>query len=429
MPLNTKKLVQLLEQAGPDQYRQSWREQLGLYVKEDPNTHCKRPAFDASKGSINPRNVSLLELDMAFGEHVGYMGSAGRYSFTEWRLQEGAVLPSTFAHISGFDQTIAGLLDALMLEAYQRPQFVGKEMIGTEEWRVNGGKQIRAANDGQLSDEIQVGTELPYVGMKENWITLPVNERRGNQIAIDQLDYVYDRTGLIQERATNAGEAVAWMVERRIARVVLGIVNPFYMNDTACNTYKASAAAAPHAFINWADNTLVDWNNLNTSYVAMQSNTDPNTGFTISVPTPKLYCSPHKYLHTRSIIFPTQVREYSASIGAASTQTLYENPLGVLGVGTVEALPMQWYNILVEAAATGGGAYTAANAQKMYLLGDPSRAFKWKQVLPFASRQLPLTGTDMAKGIAQRFMCEEVGVPVVREPRYIFQSGDTTPTS
>ena len=432
--LNVKKLVHLTENTDPSfSFGATWREQLGIYEEVNPKTKQRRRRFDVAKGSVDPHSVSLQEIDMAFGEAIGWRGEYGKWSASDFKLRghltEAAVLPSTFAHISGFDQTIAGLLDALVLEAYDDPMFIGKELIGEQTWAVNGGKKIRVANDGQLMGETQIGMPLPEVGLKEYWITLPVNKRYGNQLSINKLDFVFDRTGQVQSAAEASGKAVAYEIENIIAAGVMGITNPFIANDVAGATYLAAAGTNPHNFKNWEDDTLVDWNNLNTAYVTMQSNTDPNTGFPIVVPAPMVLCSPQKYYHTRSILFPTMVQEYSAAIGAASTRSTYGNPIPDMGVNSIRSFGMIWYNKLIAAAALGGGAYTSGNAQKVYFLGRPDRAFKWMTIQPFSSWTAPITADDMAKGISQRHMVEEVGVFTVVEPRYILQSGDTTPTS
>lgn len=415
MGLNIKKLVALTEQTDVD-FKSTFMEQLGFSTNEDGVR-----TYDKGKAAFDTKSVSFGELDRVFADKLGQRSMTDiprAYSF-----QEAAVLPSTFAHISAFDATVAGLLDALIMESYDSVEFTGKQMIGVQTTRTNGGKRVRSANDGQLMGEVPIGQPLPEVGLKEDWSTKPTQKRYGNQIKIDKLDLVYDRTEMIQSKAQNSGYAVGFQIEQIIARMVLGVTNPYIRQDIAGNTYLTTNGASPHDYTNAADLTVVDWNQINSAWAILQSNTDPATGFPINVPTPEIYCMFHNVSNMRSVLFPTgTIMGYSAAIGAGTTRTEYRNPLPLLGVESVKPLSKIWYDILTASAALGGAAEDATKAKSKYLLGRPDRAFKWVEVQPLVTVSAPISAELMARGVAYNFQTETVGAAEVIEPRYIFRS-------
>ncbi len=167
------KLKKILEQnvnegRGLAGYRGQLREMFG--ITEDDNG---QPVLNRSERLIDPLHLDAREIAMTFlGRSVG--GSDIRRAFAlaeqygRFEESEGAVvLPSHFARISAFTDTVAGLVDALTMEAYTAPEFIGDSLMEVKQERVNGGKMIGVMNDGNVSGDLLDGEPFPTVGLKK----------------------------------------------------------------------------------------------------------------------------------------------------------------------------------------------------------------------------------------------------------------------
>lgn len=405
--LNAKKLIQLSEEVGQEKFKAEIGEMFGV-VKQADGTK----KYDASKAGIDAKNVSIQEIAMEFG------GFPTVHALSRHLLEAGGqVMPSNFAHINAYTDTISGLLDAIVLKGYQAVEFIGKELIGTRQTRRNGGKDIDITLDGQLKGEIPLGVELPSLGLSETWVTYPVNKRWGSKIEINKYDFIYDRTDKIQREATNTGYLTGYQVETAIAQTVLGITNSYKRLDTANNTYQTSAGASPFTYVNQLTNALLTYNNINLGHILLQKNYDPTTGLEISIPTPSLLVMPQNQIQGQALIRATEINSYSVAgtTNFPSTRTTFTNPMSGYDL---KVASMLWYNLLVKAAASGGEGASTTNAAARWHIGDFSRAFKWLIVLPFQTWSAPLSSADMAKGVSLVYLAEECGVPVVEAPEY-----------
>lgn len=423
------KLKKLFEQTveKPGEYKSSVKKLLGI------TDEGKDKAFDAKEVSF--QEVAHEFLGSNYGEEVK---RASLYNIME---AEGAtVLPSAFSHISAFSDTISGLVDALTMEAYNSPEFIGPSLIPHVQTRMNGGKLINVTNDGNFGTNLNDGEAFPNVALGETYVQKPYNVRSGLVIQILQQDYIYDRTDRIQSAAQAAGYAVGRNKEIRIADCVQGKTNTYSRDALTSNTYRTAVLATaaynlttPMSFVNALANDLVDYTDINNAIQLLEANTDPATGFEITVSTPDaaMIVAPHRLMTARSIVKATQTQTRTAT---STELRWYPNPLEA----DYKILASRiWYNRMLLAgtnAAIGtGGAVDATtlwgnesnHAQSAWWFGRFSKAFQYLQLIPFETVTAPLSSEDVRRDITNIFVTREQGVPFIVEPRYVGMFYDT----
>lgn len=431
-----RKLLSLVEQANnhpdkhPDGYEGTFRKMLGLV--RDPVTWALK--FEPKAQEFSAKDFNFQELTESF------LGRHGRVSESEVTEQmqrlpmvraqialkmaeaEGhVVLPSHFAHISAYSSTVVGLLDAMALEAYQSPVFIGDQIFQDEETRMNGGKRIGIMNDGQWGDDLIDGEPYPTVGLKETYVSIPDNQRRGNTIQLNVKDLIYDRTGTVQEKAVMAGDAPRRGKEIKEADVFVGAVNPFSRDGQASNTYLDAAGAVPNNFVNSRVLPLDTFLDIDTAAIMLQSNVDPGTGFEIEMPEPyQVAVFPHQWMQLLAISRSTEVETRLAD-GTSTQIRRFQSPL--VGINPVK-LSMLWYN---RALAAIGSASPAQN--RWWISSDFKRTFRYRTLIPYQTREAPLSSEDVRRDIVLVRVALEHGVPYVLEPRYtgMLTEEDITP--
>ncbi len=447
-------------------YRGEIRKLLGI----TENAITGEPLHDPAQQAINASEVDFAEVADTFLGRGNINGETLRHAFDPQtrhaiRMQEAegsVVLPSHFANISAFTDTVSGLIDVLTLEGYQNPAYIGDEFFETREARVQGGKEIGVRNDGQVSGDLAPNEPYPTVGAYETYIHIPDNQRFGNVIQMNEQVFIYDRTDQVQAMASNAGEAVRRAKELRQADCFLGKKNTYMRDGVATNTYRLARDTtmptdnagpnSPNNYINAiiASTPLNDWSDWNTAKQTLSKNIDPATGWEIAVPASGtvLLVSPDNELLVNTIVKSTgiQIRnslERPATV-QASTYTLNvrnsANPLAEYNIAIMSS--RIWYNRLLLAGAnhpTAPTAFDAANevdatialgdtaakAQSVWFWGNPKRAFRYRQIKPFQTFQAQLSSEDQRRNIVAVYISEEWGVPYLREPRYMFMGEST----
>lgn len=367
-----------------------------MKLQEAEGMNFKSKMKDIFTKEINPNEVSLQEIARDFlGSDYKQPGCITR-AFRE--AEGGQILPSSFSNINAFTSVIGGLIDAMIMAAYGNTDMIGDELVTTAPTRTNGGRIIRAANDGSTTDTNYVaGSPLETVGLKEEWVTKQPFKRRGRVVQLNELTFIFDRTDQIQSAAQNAGFATRYEKELEIMDALVGTTNTYEYLGTAYNTFQA---ATP--WINYLTNKLNDYTDISEALVKLWANTDPATSYPLpmSVDKLKLVVSPANIMNARAILTATQVRHSTAS---AEYTTLSANPLS----------PMQVLTSQTYANRQTNTAY--------WNLVNPAWA-TYYVVKPFSVVQGFLSSEDQRRGISAVYIAEEIGSLTIVEPRYVFES-------
>lgn len=337
-------------------------------------------------------------------------------------LNEEQVLPSTFSHISGVANYIGNsLLEARVKMGYEAPEFLGKKFFEYQPTSVNGGRIIRATNDGGGGDNTRtIGVPLPEVGLGEEWITVPTNEQFGCALSLHELDFVYDRTAQVMDVAYKAGYAVRRQVKQLQADIALGLVSSYVYKDNSNDVYQATKGSSPFDFANQITGALTDYTTWSAAWALLQLNTDPATGFEISVPIngSTLLVSPDGLANARAIFHAQNVvlgTALSSTYGVPGKYTATGfNPIA--DTPDIVYSPI-WYNRLLNASVS------AADAKARWYYGMPAKAFVWKELVPFTSQTWPISYEMGRKGTAVAMTFREYGVGLTQDPRYVFKGG------
>jgi hypothetical protein len=452
---------------GPVAFRRHLHSILGL--TENLETH--EPMIDLNARTVNAKDFDLAEVarELLPAEFQGLGNVRKAFQLAEQmrplalaEAEGGAVGASHFAHISAFSDTIGGLIDAIIFEGYQSPEFIGDELVETRDARVQGGYAIGARNDGGVSDNPTLGEPYPTVGLSETRVHIPDNIRNGIALQIREDAFIYDRTGQIQEAAQNAGYSVRRLKELRIADCILGKTNTYSRDNVNSNTYRTATGSTagasttkgengtyPMAYCNHAVSTpLTEWRDLNTAAMTLGGNKDPATGFEIAVRPAEsiLLVMPHQELLANTILsasgLQTRVTYPVATQSSAVNLDVRNHANPIANFARKVMASWIWYNRLMlagtnatqaaDSAATHVndatlkvGATTAANAQAVWLWGQFSRAFKYRQIIPFETFQAPLSSEDSRRDIVAVYVSREWGTPWVMEPRYVWMGANT----
>lgn len=388
------------------------RNALGLCDESGNAYHDKygRRELRKSEATIDPSEFSLRDLGEAFlgRETVEDMGRPGRVSMLE--AGGGAVNPSAFANISGFTLAVGGLLEYKILERFQSPEYILAAMVENIPTKVLGGtKSIGVANIGDLAAKRQPSKPVKMVGLDERWLEHPETEEHSLGMELTFEAVSQDLTSDLLTVAGSIGDRIALRKEVRLVDLVLGIVNPYKYKGTAYNTYQT---ATP--WINSMSNPLVDWNDINDVLVKFSKMTDAETGLPIMVNPTDMLVMPAKLLTARKVFRDTvsQIRTQTQAY-----VTVGENP--VFGMFDPKTSP--WLHR--RATDADGLALSSDNADVRTIIGDLKRAFGYKEYHPLMVEQaIPSSHEMMSRRIVSAFFAYERGIPVVKEPRYVFVS-------
>ena len=374
--------------------------------------------FNPQKQDINAAELNLQELAYCFlgRDYKRTLSEQWVPGLLNYHLIESGsgapVMASQFANISGLVATVVGMLDAIVWQNYNNPQFIGLQIVDVRERRVEGGKIIGVRADTRLeTGGLAKGEELPAFGLQEIWVTIPESRRYGGRVQVDQFAFIYDRTDQIIDAAAKLGTKVAHDIEQVIAKAVLGITNTYEYCGTANNFYQSTAGSYPFDYVNQVANPLNDWTAVNTARQLLEGNKDPS-GLPITLPLGNVYVMPQKELNARTILRATEILTGTQTSAGGFPLSIRrtENPIGGFDLVPLNRV---WYNVAY--AALGN----VSAAEGLWLYGDTKKAFVWASILPFTTTTAPLAASELARGVALDYQAQQVGSIVQVDPRFI----------
>lgn len=382
--------------------------------------------FEAARlgkpGGISPADVSLRRLAAEAitsrdGQPVG-----DRFVEDYFAPQGGMVLEAgAGVSTTAFSNITGQIVYSAVLAGFEQPEFVASRLIPDRPTQLNeekipGVQLLRNPERDSGSDALVVGEmqEYPTFGFGEEFVQMPVAQKRGMIVPVTREAIFFDRTGLVASRAAAAGSVLGLSKENRLTDVLIGATNPYkefrrgMSSLTSRNTYYAAADSGP--WTNYkASTALTDWTSVEEAEKLFAEMTDPNTGEPIALMGGTIIVPPHLAHTARRILNATEIKHGADS---ATVQMMGPNPLA--GSGYRVEVSAWLYRRLQESAL----AWTSTQAQGTWLLGDVSRAFSYARLWPLQVVQAPSNSEpEFTQDVILRFKASEYGAAEVQEPR------------
>lgn len=235
-----------------------------------------------AKGSVKPEEFSLRELAEAIGgrdfvDSFHPSESPDRHAL----LEAGPGLdPTAFLNISTFSASVAGLIEAKIMESFNNVAYIGDQLFDTVPTNKNGEKMIGIGGfqptDG--TTERKPGKPHPRAEFGERWISTPELVEKALAVEVTQESVFYDLTGQILQTASGVGDILAYGKEDTQLKLFAGITNAYVYKGTAYDTYQT---AAP--WINDHANEAATYADIDEAMELFSNMTDPETGREIMI--------------------------------------------------------------------------------------------------------------------------------------------------
>lgn len=385
----------------------------------DPSDYMRRARFNCkptgevleSDGSIHP--------DFQYGMSMSGAGNVMEAGGTE-------MVPSQFPNISTYNTAILGLLEAKVLESYNRPQYMADKLFELDSTRRRSERWGGVSLPGDSAEERKPGEPHKRIQLSERYVTTRDTKNFGMGIDVTFEAEFFDYFKQLMTQADKLGETLALKKEKRCLSTFLGATDTYTYDGTTYATYATSG--------NWinkvASNALADFTNVNTALQLFTAMTDQETGQSIEVLPKDIMVMPSYWMTMNTVLFPNEVMRANPgnTTSFPSTITNSKNPLsGVFNPTPVGGPTWPYLYNLAQAAASGdapGLALSAANAAKYWWIGDFKKAFKYVQNLPMTvTRAANAASYEMLdRRLVLSIFADEMGTAEVYDPRYVVLS-------
>ena len=394
--------------------------------------HHLQEGFD--KGHITPNDLSLRDMFRSMVE-------GGQECVDNWereRSRGGHVTEAVHAIDTGAMANITGqvFFNAIQ-DAMTMDNFIGDDLVSPfpsnlqDEEKVPGISVVADEFEGNVTE----GEPYPDIGLSENYITLPGAEKKGGIIGVTKEAIIADRTGILIERMRSMGHGLGLRREKSILDVVIGAVNPYSYKGEARLTYGDGVTAGQAlGFINEATPALVNYTDVQAVAEVFYAILEADTNEPLS--------------HAPDTVICTGQLSWTASAVFNDVQTrLAQDERPALGGGVVADIIQsiganripdkfhckirtnEWVTQRILAANGGAGGITAADraaANLHWFIGNPKRAFVWKEIWPLTIEEEPTNArVAFEQDVVMRFKGSYKGVAGVREPRYMIRVDGT----
>src|SRR5262245_8038949 len=338
----------------------------------------------------------------------------------------GAVMPSAFANINAFTAATAGLLEAMILEAYQSPDFIGDILAPAEPSKqFEGRKTIGVSRSGDQAEERLPGMPTKRVQVGERWILQPRTVENSFACEVTQEAMFLDLTGgqLAEHTgATGVGEWLGYRKELRIIDSFIGVSGTPQFNYKS-TTFQAYIAAGFYDNLISSGNELLHEDNIQAVMIKFRDMTDPDTGTRILIRPNTMLVNREKIRTANSIAGTTatgyQLRDVPTAGAGVTMQINLSDPFYKGQLRIIES-PL----VYQRANAADGLNLSAVNAGKLWFTFESgSRTHVYVQNWPMRTQSAAPNQLDMIdRGVVVYTKADERGTPMWKDPRRSVQS-------
>ena len=370
------------------------KKQVGDVICEDIRTG------KLTKDKLSLRNIAEATLGQEGMDALAKMNGEGE-------LVAGLRESVDPVNLSAFTNITGQLIIKGAYEAYKSPDYIGDRLVTTEQ---DVEDNVRVPGLALIDDDalnVAEGGEYPAAKFGEDYIDVPGSVKKGLRIALTRELIFFDRTGKLMELAQGVGERLGTNKEKRILRVVLGLVNNHVRKGVARNTYVASADPRINKKASFA---LTDWDTFDTLLQMFNDMSDDRaTGEPIMVRPDTLLVAQALEMTAARIAAATQIR---TSTDSNNTNTYGANPVAGMISNIVTSPWIQ--RLLVESGVS------ASDAKTHYYWGSPKRAFRYRTLFPFALTPAPAgQDDDFNRDVLMQWKASERGVAYSYAPWHV----------
>jgi hypothetical protein len=399
----THKVYQLLGLEDPQSGQRRFNPLLGRNVLESAAIKPDSLSLQAlAMGVMGLEAETLLKRGLLPHEEINVLEAAGT----------AAVEPSTFANISVFNSVAAGMFEAKMLEAYQKPEYIAEQLFQVIPSNKRSEKLIGIAGTGDSAEERKPGHRHPRVSLSERYSTTPETTNFANGVDVTVEAVLFDMTKDVMKQAEAASDSLALRREFRCIDVFLGIVNTYNYGGTSYNTYLTAGN-----WVNDVQRPLVDWRDIDAVLQLFTEMTDQENGLPIAITPKDMFVMPRNFLNSKGILNYTGIERHT---GTGAEVGLGSNPIqGVLNLVGNPTYPYAYRR----ARAADGLNYSVDNAAGLWFAGDFKKAFGYSQNIPFTVEKINGEGYESKdRRLIFSMFCDEMGVPFVQDPRFVVRA-------
>lgn len=441
---------QMYRERGPVGFVRTMQTALGLRDKNGVRHRDKdgRPVLESQV--ITPDSVSLRGLATAV------FGDCGAESLDS-QLQQQAptigalhgdvleagndIVPGNFHNITAYNETVAGLLEAKILEAYNSPEFISSMLTQNIPSNKVQEKFIGISTPADTAQERKPGQSHSRAALTERYVTTPITQNRANAIDVTREAVMFDQTRQVLQHAELVSKTLALRKEYLVLDTVLGVTNTYTYGGTTYYTYVASGGN----WVNVINNDLTDWTSLDQVWLMFSQMTDQETGQPIAIDARDLLVMPANLHLMEKILTDTGVEQAEGTnrtiigIGKNPAAGRWNSPMyspyaykrmvdtasddNNMSAGLCSRISDQnSYSWGASDRATYGGSIWYAGAFK--------KAFCYVENLPLTIVRAAPTSYEMAdRGLVFSMFCDEMGIPGILDPRYVIRSQNFAATT
>lgn len=402
--------------AGAEAFANHFAMELGYHFNE-----MGRPIIKDQK--ISPDHISLRGLAESL---VGYewVESLGRHQSAGSRIggrvfEAGggsgvAMVPGQIPNVSAYLGSVSGLLQAAMLETYDKPEYIIDQLVEVIPSRTRQMKLLGLGRLGDVSKRRNPGEAHPFAQVQERYITTPETQQDALAAGVTYEAVFFDQTQQVLDQMRGVGTELGLRKELDGFAVFAGVTNPYVYNGTAYNTYLTSGN-----WVNDQSNQLDDWTDINNAEELGSRMTDQETGNRIGISYDTMVVSPAR----------RATAEYIQGAGNVEART--PTTMAVVATGrnrvTQRKILTSVYldQVLTAAAANGGLALSQANANLYWWILKTGKggAFYRTENWPLAVEEAAPDGFTMRNHkLVLAVFADQMHSFGVRDPRNVIRN-------
>jgi hypothetical protein len=314
-------------------------------------------------------------------------------------IGDGAVDTSLFQFTTG------QLVINTVMKGYNKPEFIGPELVTIEPTRLDGETEPTLTEIGDQVEEVGEGEEFPDVGFGEDYIEIDRSKKEGMKISLTKEILLFEKTGQLEMKAKRVGDYAGIHHEKQRIDFATGV----------SGTYKRKgySAVAPfgdnsgdHDWDNLvASNGITSWRSFEAAELALLDITNPHDGEPVIIENWQVIAPHHLRRFIRGLLTSSMVQQVDNQANADTIRTSMNNPFFQDEI--LQVLSNQYVKLRTGSETT-------------WFFGDFKNAIVEKEVWPITVEPMP-TGTiiSWSKDIMAGWKVSRRSTLAWRDPRRV----------